>query len=106
MGYNLPFSACVFSNSLNHGCTRTARGYYAEGHGGLTPAKGGAAAEFASANTAIRRTRHQREVGTGYFDLVRRPHQRRHLVDPALHTLPSRAFCQKPIRKYRFSGPP
>ena len=67
MGYKFQFVTLAGFHSLNHGMFELARGYKDRGHGGLFPLQ---QAEFASEKFGYSATRHQREVGTGYFDLV------------------------------------
>ena len=54
-------------HSLNHGMFELARGYK---HGGMAAYSELQEAEFAAERHGYSATRHQREVGTGYFDQV------------------------------------
>src|SRR3974390_420607 len=67
MGYKFQFVTLAGFHSLNHGIFELARGYKAEGMAAYSRLQ---QAEFASEKHGYSATRHQREVGTGYFDLV------------------------------------
>jgi isocitrate lyase len=67
MGYKYQFVTLAGFHSLNHGMFELARGYKAEGMAAYSRLQ---QAEFASEKNGYTATRHQREVGTGYFDLV------------------------------------
>jgi isocitrate lyase len=67
MGYRFQFVTLAGFHSLNHGMFELARGYKAEGMAAYSRLQ---QAEFASEKHGYSATRHQREVGTGYFDLV------------------------------------
>jgi isocitrate lyase len=67
MGYKFQFVTLAGFHSLNHGMFELARGYKAEGMAAYSRLQ---QAEFASEQHGYSATRHQREVGTGYFDLV------------------------------------
>src|SRR5580693_3131444 len=67
MGYKFQFVTLAGFHSLNHGMFELARGYKAEGMAAYSRLQ---QAEFASEKYGYSATRHQREVGTGYFDLV------------------------------------
>jgi isocitrate lyase len=67
MGYKFQFVTLAGFHSLNHGMFELARGYKAEGMAAYCRLQ---QAEFASEKFGYSATRHQREVGTGYFDLV------------------------------------
>lgn len=67
MGYKFQFVTLAGFHSLNHGMFELARGYKAEGMAAYSRLQ---QAEFASEKNGYSATRHQREVGTGYFDLV------------------------------------
>jgi len=54
-------------HSLNHSMFELARGYRSRGMAAYSEFQ---VAEFASEAHGYTATRHQREVGTGYFDLV------------------------------------
>ncbi len=55
-------------HALNHGMFDLAKGYKAEGMLAYSQLQ---EAEFAAEVDGYTATKHQREVGTGYFDLVR-----------------------------------
>ena len=78
MGYKFQFVTLAGFHSLNHGMFELARGYKAEGMAAYSRLQ---QAEFASEKNGYSATRHQREVGTGYFDLVSTTITRWHLVD-------------------------
>jgi isocitrate lyase len=67
MGYKFQFVTLAGFHSLNHGMFELARGYQARGMAAYSELQ---QAEFASESAGYSATRHQREVGTGYFDLV------------------------------------
>jgi isocitrate lyase len=68
MGYKFQFVTLAGFHSLNHGMFTLASAYRT---GGMLAYSELQEAEFASEATGYTATRHQREVGTGYFDLVR-----------------------------------
>ena len=67
MGYKYQFVTLAGFHSLNHGMFELARGYRDRGMAAYSELQ---QAEFASEKHGYTATRHQREVGTGYFDLV------------------------------------
>ncbi|GAA0944520.1 isocitrate lyase [Nonomuraea longicatena] len=67
MGYKFQFITLAGFHSLNYGMFDLARAYAAEG---MTAYVDLQEAEFAAESLGYTATRHQREVGTGYFDLV------------------------------------
>ncbi|MBM3540405.1 MAG: isocitrate lyase [Alphaproteobacteria bacterium] len=67
MGYKFQFVTLAGFHSLNHGMFELARGYAARGMAAYSELQ---ASEFASEAAGYTATRHQREVGTGYFDAV------------------------------------
>jgi isocitrate lyase len=67
MGYKFQFVTLAGFHSLNHAMFELARGYHARGMSAYAELQ---AAEFASEKDGYTATRHQREVGTGYFDEV------------------------------------
>jgi isocitrate lyase len=67
MGYKFQFVTLAGFHSLNHGMFELARGYAAHGMPAYCELQD---AEFAAEQWGYTATRHQREVGTGYFDLV------------------------------------
>ncbi|WP_182902411.1 isocitrate lyase [Microbispora sp. H10830] len=67
MGYKFQFITLAGFHSLNYSMFDLARGYAEEG---MTAYVGLQEAEFAAEGRGYTATRHQREVGTGYFDLV------------------------------------
>jgi isocitrate lyase len=67
MGYKFQFVTLAGFHSLNHGMFELAQGYAARGMAAYSELQ---EAEFASEPHGYTATRHQREVGTGYFDLV------------------------------------
>ncbi len=67
MGYKFQFVTLAGFHALNYSMFSLARDYARGRHGGLQRA---AAGEFAAESTGYTATKHQREVGTGYFDEV------------------------------------
>ena len=67
MGYKYQFVTLAGFHSLNHSMFELARGYRDRGMAAYSELQN---AEFASETDGYSATRHQREVGTGYFDLV------------------------------------
>jgi len=67
MGYKFQFVTLAGFHSLNHGMFELASGYRDHGMAAYSALQ---QAEFASEANGYTATRHQREVGTGYFDLV------------------------------------
>ena len=67
MGYKFQFVTLAGFHALNHSMFELARGYADEG---MTAYVRLQQAEFAAEADGYTATRHQREVGTGYFDLV------------------------------------
>jgi len=67
MGYKFQFVTLAGFHQLNHGMFELARGYRDRGMGAYAEFQ---AQEFASEKDGYTATRHQREVGTGYFDAV------------------------------------
>jgi isocitrate lyase len=67
MGYRFQFVTLAGFHQLNHGMFELARGYRERGMAAYAELQ---EAEFASEANGYTATRHQREVGTGYFDEV------------------------------------
>jgi isocitrate lyase len=67
MGYKFQFVTLAGFHSLNHGMFELASGYRDRGMAAYSELQ---QAEFASEAQGYTATRHQREVGTGYFDLI------------------------------------
>ncbi len=67
MGYKFQFVTLAGFHSLNHGMYELARGYKDRGMAAYSELQ---QAEFASEANGYTATRHQREVGTGYFDEI------------------------------------
>jgi len=67
MGYKFQFVTLAGFHSLNHGMFELARKYKTDGMAAYSVLQ---QAEFASEKDGYTATRHQREVGTGYFDSV------------------------------------
>jgi isocitrate lyase len=67
MGYKFQFITLAGFHALNHSMFSLARGYANEGMAAYVRLQD---AEFAAEADGYTATRHQREVGTGYFDLV------------------------------------
>jgi isocitrate lyase len=67
MGYKFQFVTLAGFHSLNHATFTLAEGYRARGMAAYSELQ---QAEFAAEARGYTATRHQREVGTGYFDAV------------------------------------
>jgi isocitrate lyase len=67
MGYKFQFVTLAGFHVLNHGMYQLARGYRERGMSAYTELQ---QAEFAAEPDGYTATRHQQEVGTGYFDRV------------------------------------
>lgn len=67
MGYRFQFITLAGFHSLNHGMFDLARGYAEHG---MTAYVDLQEREFAAQKQGFTAVKHQREVGTGYFDLV------------------------------------
>jgi isocitrate lyase len=67
MGYKYQFVTLAGFHSLNHGMYELARDYRDRGMAAYSELQN---KEFASEANGYTATRHQREVGTGYFDAV------------------------------------
>ena len=67
MGYTFQFITLAGFHSLNHSMFHLAKGYAQEGMAAYVELQ---EAEFADEADGYTATKHQREVGTGYFDLV------------------------------------
>ena len=67
MGYRFQFVTLAGFHSLNHGMFELANGYREEG---MTAYARLQTAEFEAESRGYTATKHQREVGTGYFDAV------------------------------------
>jgi isocitrate lyase len=67
MGYKFQFVTLAGFHSLNYGMYELARGYRDEGMAAYSRLQ---QAEFDAEKNGYSATRHQREVGTGYFDQV------------------------------------
>ena len=67
MGYKYQFVTLAGFHSLNHGMFELASGYRDRGMAAYSELQ---QAEFASESAGYTATRHQREVGTGYFDAI------------------------------------
>ena len=67
MGYKFQFVTLAGFHALNHGMFELARGYRDRGMAAYSELQ---EAEFGSEDNGYTATRHQHEVGTGYFDAV------------------------------------
>ena len=67
MGYKFQFVTLAGFHQLNFGMFELARGYQERGMSAYSELQ---QAEFAAEQHGYTATRHQREVGTGYFDAV------------------------------------
>ena len=93
MGYKFQFVTLAGFHSLNHGMFELARGYRERGMAAYSELQ---EAEFASEANGYTATRHQREVGTGYFDLVNVDDQRRHASTTAMSESTEHAQFDRP----------
>ncbi|HVS19697.1 MAG TPA: isocitrate lyase [Planctomycetota bacterium] len=73
MGYRFQFVTLAGFHALNHSMFELARGYRDEGMAAYSRLQ---QAEFASEAFGYTATKHQREVGTGYFDALRQAMQK------------------------------
>ncbi len=67
MGYNYQFITLAGFHALNYSMFELARGFADEGMPAYVRLQ---EAEFAAESVGYTATKHQHEVGTGYFDLV------------------------------------
>ena len=67
MGYKFQFVTLAGFHALNHAAFQLAKGYKERGMAAYSELQ---QAEFAAEKDGYTATRHQREVGTGYFDAV------------------------------------
>jgi isocitrate lyase len=67
MGYKFQFVTLAGFHALNYGMFQLARGYRERGMAAYSDLQ---TAEFAAETEGYTATKHQREVGTGYFDAV------------------------------------
>ena len=79
MGYKFQFITLAGFHALNYSMFELARGYADEGMTAYVELQ---EHEFAMEAEGYTATRHQREVGTGYFDQVSHRDQRRPGLDP------------------------
>ena len=86
MGYKFQFITLAGFHALNHGMFELARGYSAEGMPAYVRLQ---EAEFAAEQHGYTATRHQAEVGTGYFDLVST------VIDPRVETVALRGSTEQ-----------
>jgi isocitrate lyase len=82
MGYKFQFITLAGFHALNHSMFELARDYAARGMAAYADFQ---QAEFASEGHGYTATRHQREVGTGYFDEVAQVIAQRRSSTTALH---------------------
>ncbi len=68
MGYKFQFVTLAGFHALNHSMYQLAKGYKARGMAAYAELQD---AEFAAVEDGYTAVKHQREVGTGYFDMVR-----------------------------------
>ena len=69
MGYRFQFITLAGFHSLNHAMFQLAKGYAKDGMSAYVELQ---EAEFAAESDGYTATRHEREVGAGYFDDVAR----------------------------------
>ncbi len=96
MGYKFQFVTLAGFHSLNHAMFELARDYRDRGMAAYSELQ---QAEFASEAAGYTATRHQREVGTGYFDAVATRRVGRHRLDRRAQRIDrSRAVQPEPRR--------
>ena len=95
MGYKFQFVTLAGFHQLNHGMFELARGYRARGMAAYSELQ---AAEFAAEPDGYSATRHQREVGTGYFDAVTLTLSGGNASTTAMHESTETAQFQAPAR--------
>ena len=81
LGYKFQFVTLAGFHALNHSMFELARGYKERGMAAYSELQ---QAEFASEKDGYTATRHQREVGTGYFDEVHKLYLVEHLLQQHL----------------------
>ncbi len=86
MGYKFQFITLAGFHALNHSMFDLARGYAEDGMSAYVALQ---EREFASEADGYTATRHQREVGTGYFDLISTT------LNPAAETLALRGSTEE-----------
>ena len=84
MGYKFQFVTLAGFHALNHSMFELANGYRDRGMAAYSELQ---EAEFAAEKDGYTATRHQREVGTGYFDEVVDGHHRRRVLHDRAHRL-------------------
>ena len=82
MGYKFQFITLAGFHSLNYGMFNLAHGYARRGMPAFVELQ---EAEFAAAQRGFTAVKHQREVGTGYFDAVTQTILQHHSATTALH---------------------
>ena len=96
MGYKFQFVTLAGFHSLNHAMFELASGYRDRGMAAYSELQ---QAEFASEAAGYTATRHQREVGTGYFDAIAQRRRRRPRRRPSRSTnrpKPRSSFPSRP----------
>jgi isocitrate lyase len=82
MGYKFQFNTLAGFHSLNYGMFNLAHGYARRGMSAFVELQEN---EFAAAERGFTAVKHQREVGTGYFDAVTQAIQGGKSSTTALH---------------------
>jgi len=82
MGYKFQFITLAGFHALNYGMFNLAHGYARSGMSAFVELQ---EAEFAAADQGFTAVKHQREVGTGYFDAVTQAIQQGQSSTTALH---------------------
>jgi len=82
MGYKFQFITLAGFHALNYGMFNLAHGYARSGMSAFVELQ---EAEFAAAEKGFTAVKHQREVGTGYFDAVTQAIQQGQSSTTALH---------------------
>ena len=91
MGYKFQFITLAGFHALNYSMFDLASGYAAEGMPAYVRLQD---AEFAAEARGYTATRHQREVGTGYFDLVTSA-----ITPDAVHDRAARLDRERAVRR-------
>jgi len=86
MGYKFQFITLAGFHALNYGMFELARGYAADGMPAYVALQ---EKEFAAERHGYTAVKHQREVGTGYFDLIST------VLNPAAETVALRGSTEK-----------
>ena len=101
MGYKFQFITLAGFHTLNYGMFELARRYATEGMSAYVPLQEG---EFAAEQSGYTATKHQREVGTGYFDAVTQVDTDRTFLRHGAYRLDGRRTVPRPGSSLTYSG--